>query len=80
MYSFSISYSICGQYEVDMNTKTLLSFETVAIVTSNDDGVGHCQCSKCNKTIHWQDSYCRHCGRKIVDVTFQRGNHGAGKE
>ena len=46
--------------------------ETLAIVTSNDDGVGHCTCSKCNKSIHWKDSYCRYCGRKIIDVTFQK--------
>ena len=46
--------------------------ETLAIVTSNDDGVGHCICSKCNKSIHWKDSYCRYCGRKVVDVTFQK--------
>ena len=46
--------------------------ETIAIVTTNGDGVGHCTCSKCNKNIHWKDSYCRYCGRKIIDVTFQK--------
>ena len=46
--------------------------ETLAIVTSTDDGVGHCICSKCNKTIYWKDNYCKYCGRKITNVTFQR--------
>ena len=54
--------------------------EATAIVTSNNDGSGHCRCSMCNAVIHWQDSYCRRCGRKIIDVTFQRRSYGAGKE
>lgn len=50
--------------------------ETVAIVTSNDCGVGHCRCGNCYKSIHWTDSYCKHCGRKVVDVSYSRAKEG----
>lgn len=50
--------------------------ETMAIVTTNDS-IGHCRCSKCDGRIYWKDTYCRHCGRKIVDVEFiaKDGSH-----
>ena len=54
--------------------------ETMAIVTNTGDGVGHCRCAECNKVIYWKDSYCRHCGCKIVDVVFVRSDYDSGKK
>lgn len=37
----------------------------IVVMSDDDNVVGHCYCSNCEKNINFVDKYCRHCGAKL---------------
>ena len=42
-----------------------------AITVMENDTVDHCMCSNCNDTINMFDTYCCHCGARIIGKKFE---------
>ena len=38
----------------------------VVVMEDDDDVVGHCYCSNCNDSINTFDTYCSHCGARLI--------------
>lgn len=39
--------------------------KNVVVMEDDDNIVGHCYCSNCEKNINIFDKYCRYCGAKL---------------
>lgn len=39
---------------------------TIVIMGDDDNIVGHCECSNCHDTINLFDTYCCHCGSRLI--------------
>ena len=39
---------------------------TIVIMGDDDNIIGHCECSNCHDNVNLFDTYCSHCGARLI--------------